>query len=279
MTKQQISSFVRLADAEVEISYSAAHEALVNFLFCDHITHPGQVCDNKLQLYLDYSEGLHRLFDNTNSLYQGKCWFELASTLMSKVIHYCINDSSHYLSIHAAAFDIEGRGVLFPGKSGSGKSSLAAWLTLQGYHYFTDELVMLSKNGEMHPLTRPISINKSSWPLLSPHATRIQNGVVAGQRGFMVAHRNLNSQWEKRDVTLNTIVFPQYQPTERAVFEPISQGQAFFRLLENYIKARDFHEFSISELASLVRGVETFRLCYSKLEELDEILEPFFVHA
>ena len=66
--------------------------------------------------------------------------------------------------IHAAVVGWCGRAIIIPGRSFSGKSTLAVELLRRGALYFSDEYAVLDFAGRVHPYARPISIRNERNP-------------------------------------------------------------------------------------------------------------------
>ena len=60
--------------------------------------------------------------------------------------------------IHAGVVSVGGRGLLIPGKSFSGKTTLVAALIGQGPSYYSDEFAVLDAAGLAHPYPRRLSL-------------------------------------------------------------------------------------------------------------------------
>ncbi|KXK06926.1 MAG: HPr kinase/phosphorylase [Acidobacteria bacterium OLB17] len=60
--------------------------------------------------------------------------------------------------VHAGVVGINGRALLIPGNSFSGKSTLVLELVKRGATYFSDEFAILDERGFVHPYARPINM-------------------------------------------------------------------------------------------------------------------------
>lgn len=60
--------------------------------------------------------------------------------------------------VHSGAVGINGKALLIPGNSFSGKSTLVLELVKLGAEYFSDEFAILDKHGRVHPYARPINM-------------------------------------------------------------------------------------------------------------------------
>jgi hypothetical protein len=60
--------------------------------------------------------------------------------------------------LHAGVVGLNGKAIIFPAKSFSGKSTLAAELVKNGAEYYSDEYAVLEKNGFVSPFPRHLSL-------------------------------------------------------------------------------------------------------------------------
>jgi hypothetical protein len=62
---------------------------------------------------------------------------------MDAVVRGLVRDLATAVALHAGAITYNGRAALIAGPTGSGKSSLVAWLIGNGFHYLSDEIALL----------------------------------------------------------------------------------------------------------------------------------------
>src|SRR5205085_12389371 len=60
--------------------------------------------------------------------------------------------------VHAGVVGWNGRAIILPGKSMSGKSTLVAALVRAGATYYSDEYAVFDAQGRIHPYARPLSL-------------------------------------------------------------------------------------------------------------------------
>lgn len=90
--------------------------------------------------------------------------------------------------LHAAAVVVAERLFVFPGRSGHGKSTLAAALVAAGGTYFSDEYAPVDPTGRVWPYRKPASLRPASAALLpavqpaGPDPEPRQCDVVIGAR-------------------------------------------------------------------------------------------------
>jgi len=76
------------------------------------------------------------------------------SYLRVRVGEYCPNR----VFVHSGVVGINGKALLIPGNSFSGKSTLVLELVKLGAEYFSDEFAILDEQGNVHPYARPINM-------------------------------------------------------------------------------------------------------------------------
>ena len=187
---------------------------------------------------------------------------------MNEVIFHCIKNNSQHHAIHAGAVYKGDKCFILPGKSGKGKSSVTAWLTSNGYKYLTDELVFLSGDAKVTPLTRPINIKvkASLFPWLNKKLSFDQ--IIEDKKGSMIPHRLLNPDFSPQEPQVTHIIFPEYQEGAALDFKEVTSAKSSFYLLQSHVNARNLPGHGISELANIVRKSSSYKLIYSSFEDL-----------
>ena len=66
------------------------------------------------------------------------------------------------LFVHAGVVEWNGSAILIPGRTFSGKSTLALAFVRAGARYYSDEYAIVDKNGSIAPFSRPLSIGTRS---------------------------------------------------------------------------------------------------------------------
>ena len=79
-------------------------------------------------------------------------------TLQRRVGGYVAAAASDRTSIHAGAVVHDGRAILVPGYSLSGKTTLVTELVRLGATFFSDEYAVLDESGLVHPFPQPMSV-------------------------------------------------------------------------------------------------------------------------
>jgi len=78
--------------------------------------------------------------------------------LLSSLELWVAEHARDRIFVHAGCAVHDGRAIVAPGRTMSGKSSLTAALVRAGAAYFSDEFAVLDRRGRVHPYPRPLSI-------------------------------------------------------------------------------------------------------------------------
>jgi len=182
-----------------------------------------------------------------------------------------LNGASHsHLIFHAAALALQERGVLLLGRSGTGKSTLAAALISAGFHYLSDEVIAwpAADDGPVSGFCRSITLKRGSsfvWDRWQGEATvagllRFKDG------GAWIAPTALAPAAVRASVAPSLLLFMRYAPAQPLRDEPLSSADALFRLLERLVNARNFSDGGMQAAARLARRAPAFSLTYSDSE-------------
>jgi len=259
----------------IEIGYNNPDaKFLIDFLLCDLQREPSKAASVRYDVLVVGKPPKVSLWQGDKQLYFGDSKHTLAYILINEMIYRFIVDHKADLAIHAAALSSNNAGILIPGKSGSGKSTLAAWLTSKGFNYLTDELIFLSNNGVIKPLTRPISLHSDAVSALDALVGPDKEQILAGQRGIMVPHRVLNTNHVPCMPVLSRILFPEYQHGFGVELKKISSAKSCFKLIECHANARNMPDHGFGQLAALTRKTESYQLTYGGFDGLLDTLRP-----
>jgi hypothetical protein len=136
--------------------------------------------------------------------------------------------------VHAAAAEYAGAGIVIPGRSYAGKSTLVAALVRAGARYYSDEFAVLDANGLLHPFAKALSLRLTGTPSHSVEAL----GGTAGSE----------------PVPVRAVVSTTYRPG--AVWEPreLSSGRGALALVAHTLGAPDKLPTPLPVLSQAVAG-------------------------
>ena len=194
-------------------------------------------------------------------------------------LNWCIaGHAHHYLMLHAAVLERNGRAVILPGDPGAGKSTLTAALSLSGFRLLSDELALIDRDdGHLVPLARPVSLKNRSIEIVRDFSTKAVVGDAARDtHKGTVAHLKPTADSVARmheKALPGAIVFPRWKANAEACLRPRPKADTFmhaanhafnysvlgrlgYDLNANLVEACACHDFEYGDLADAVRVFE-----------------------
>jgi len=123
--------------------------------------------------------------------------------------------------IHAGVVAHQGRAILLPGRSHSGKSRLVDALVRAGCTYYSDEFAVLDARGRVHAYPAPLTLRGEEGA--PPRRLRAPG---TGGRGA------------RRALPVGLVMLSRYRPEARWRPRRISPGRGLLALLDNTVPAR-----------------------------------------
>ncbi len=199
-----------------------------------------------------------------------------AVILLDMVIHELAKDCKKGLLFHGSALSYNGRGILIPGQSGSGKTILAAWLDNQDYNYLTDEMALvqpeiLSLNGFHKPLhikDRSIPVIKSLISKQDINHPTPPAGSMFVNKGMLLCSNHVNDSVKDDECKIKIVIFPEYKAGAAFQMVRLSKANAGLLLIKNLINARNLKSHGFDQIADLSRNVTAYSLTYSDFEPI-----------
>lgn len=174
------------------------------------------------------------------------------------------------LVFHAAALSYQEEAVILSGSSGSGKSSLAAWLAAEGLGYLTDEVIARPLGEQViHGLNRAIVLKPGSafiwkrWLADAPPEAMMR----FSDDSAWIEPAFLSAAGVKPAATPRLLVFPRYAPDAGFEEKRLTTADALFRLLQNLVNARNFPDYGFAETSRLARQVTAYEITFSEIEQ------------
>ena len=139
--------------------------------------------------------------------------------------------------VHAGAVSWRGQGLVIPGHTMSGKSTLVAALVKAGARYYSDEYAVLDSRGYLHPYARPLALRATSGIRQTRHAVV----TLGGREG-------------KRPLRIALGLATSYKAG--AVWCPrrLTEGEGALRLLAHTVAARSDSERALTAVSRAAAG-------------------------
>jgi hypothetical protein len=140
-----------------------------------------------------------------------------------------------WVFVHAGVVACDGRALLIPGESFSGKTTLVAALVKAGATYYSDEYAVLDEAGRVHRYPRPLSIRKG-YTGTTRERRAVDLGIVSGD--------------ERAE--LRAIAVTRYRPGLEWKPKRVSRGRGVVALLANTVPAQERPEQALRTLRRAV---------------------------
>jgi hypothetical protein len=157
--------------------------------------------------------------------------------------------------VHAGAVGVNGRAVLLPGRSFSGKTSLVAAFVRAGATYLSDEYAVLDESGLVHPYPIPLSVRD---------ANNERSPIAADQFGGATTDTPLK---------VGAIVVTSFNPGGRWNPVELTPARAALALLHNTLAAL---ERSAEALPVLRRATQGALLLEGERGEAELVVDDVF---
>lgn len=144
--------------------------------------------------------------------------------------------------VHAAAVAWRGRVIVIPGRSHSGKTTLAAALVRAGATYLSDEYAVLGEDGLVHPFPRRLRLRNED-----------------GQAGGTTSAEELGGTTETRPGPVGLVVWTRYRPGALWCPHPMPAGQTALAVLDNTPTARIHPAYALRVTARALVGAQGLR--------------------
>ncbi|MFT2090425.1 HprK-related kinase A [Paraglaciecola sp. 2405UD69-4] len=187
------------------------------------------------------------------------------------------NEVQHVI-IHSAVLAKGNKAILFPAPPGSGKSTLTAYLSHNGWRLLSDEMALIIPNSKtVVPFVRPICLKNQSIDLaksLFPDG-KFSNIAKDTHKGDVIHLSPPELSWESHttNAELVAVVFPNFRAEQDLQIYQLDKTQAFMQLVENAFNYSILRETAFSTLTNLIDNVQTFEIFHSDLSQVAEFLD------
>jgi len=178
--------------------------------------------------------------------------------------------------LHGAALDNHEIGYLFLGESNSGKSSIALSLVHQGWHYASDDSLLLMYNGnnaEVLSFRKNFYIDPevaSKYPELDSHFS--SENDTDGCKRFLDLDQMYPNQFQA-SIVPKILIFSKITPDKKSALQPLTKGRALSNLLKQSISIF-FNRQVVDEHLNVLKRLVLQTDCYQLLAGRDLYNEP-----
>lgn len=149
---------------------------------------------------------------------------------------YIASHAPDRIFVHAGVVGHQGRAIVIPGTSFSGKTTLVAALVRAGATYYSDEYAPLDDDGWVHPYPKPLSLRD---------ADQVQHDRDVSSLGGIAGVEPLR---------IGAVVVTAYAPGATWRAQRLSQGEGVLALLSNTVVAQTRPEQAMRALSRCLDG-------------------------
>lgn len=187
-----------------------------------------------------------------------------------------------YLVLHGSCIEMNGKGVLFTGISGVGKSTLAAAFHKKGYKIFTDDVCAVEISPTGIPMVIPAFPKLKLW---KDAAERLGEDIstLSPLRSKLQKYRvNVEAQFQETSLQLSRIYVLKPENKERISVKKITDFDKIEALIMNtyrfrFVKAQGGKALHMKQCAAVAGKADIYSIIRPSkkfmLEELVSILE------
>jgi len=186
---------------------------------------------------------------------------QFARDLMIHVANYCPDR----VFVHAGVVGWKGRGLILPGLSLAGKTTLTAALVRAGATYYSDEYAVVDRDGWVHPYDRDLQMREPGK--FEQHSTTIES---------------LHGHAATTPLCIAQVVFARYVPGSPWNPQPVTPGMAVLEMLRHTIPVQRVPRIVMSTLTAMLEGAtawsserdEAEPVAQSLLQSLESTIAP-----
>lgn len=177
---------------------------------------------------------------------------------------------------HAAAVSRGEHSVLLPGVSGTGKSTLAAYLAGHGFAYLGDDTIAMTRaDWSLRPLPTCLSLKSGSWPVLTALYPELPQMPVVRCHGRDVRYVE-PGQARHAGSAPSVILFPSYAKYGETQLRALAALQTMTRLIEtNTDLHRPATVAALAEFLQFVERTPAYELVYRDLPSAKAAIEEW----
>lgn len=180
---------------------------------------------------------MHILYADSERIARDTELDQVLAALETDLHRYVAEASPDRTFLHAGVVGWQGRAILLPGRSLSGKTTLVRELLRLGATYYSDEFAVVDDSGTVHPFARPLGIREDS--------TYEQTNYPAEKLGATSGVKPL---------PLGAVVISKYRAGARWNPAPLSHGQGALELIANSIAVRNEPRQTLRRIHKLMRS-------------------------
>lgn len=195
----------------------------------------------------------------------------LAPLVKAALWQSAVNGHDFLFYIHAGVVGTGETCVLLPAAAGSGKSSLTAALTRDGFRYFSDEVALINRTTFLvPPMPLATCFKSTGWELMARYYPKLLELPVHRREDDKLVRYIPPPAGAAQQIPapVSHIIFPRYDAVSGPEFNRISRSEALGRLMAECMALREpLNQSNACRLVEWVSGIDCYTLTFSSLDE------------
>src|SRR5580698_896664 len=195
------------------------------------------------------------------------------AVLLQEMTVHCDPGRTTNAILHAGACGTASGCVILAGATYAGKSTLCAALMAGGFYCYSDDSVVLDPQFKVFGMPFPLTLRKSSWPVLDSHFPFFTDRAPIHWRlgcsvRFLPSNLPANSS---PAVTPGALLFVDYRPDASTTLQRLKPFEALMALRQcGFWVAHD--RASIARFLAWIERLEVFKLTYSLIDDASRVV-------
>lgn len=212
---------------------------------------------------------------NNRPLVETHSYPYLLALLEHQICMEVVRRERKHLLVHAGAAGRGGRGCLFPGEAGSGKTTLIASLVTRGFACLSDDKAAVCLDTlDLVPFAWPLRIKESAGSPPVPLDGRLRQGWYGPDPGaYPVRYLIPEDEWiGKKPLPVSLLIFPSYRPGAKTRLARMPGAQAAMGLARHSFNFLSLGRRGFDTATELAQRTQAYRLVYSDIKKaLEEV--------
>jgi hypothetical protein len=189
-------------------------------------------------------------------------------SLLWQVHKEAVGSATRVLALHAGAVSWRGAGVVLPGTTGSGKTTLVTGLIRAGFSYLSDEAALIDPQTRwLQPFPKSLTLRPESLRLLPELTERLSPELAWNTRlRYDLPVEAVRSNAVGGPCNVRYVITPRFVRGSKSRLAPISRAETLVYLSENAFNLHLFARRGLAALADVVRRAECFQMQVGDLE-------------
>ncbi len=149
-----------------------------------------------------------------------------------------------FIFLHAGAVGYQGKAIIIPARSFSGKTTLVAELAKRGMEYYSDEYAVIDPNGFVHPFAKKLSMR----------------GIISDYEQVDIAVEEMGGTKGQRPIKVGLILVSKFKKNSKFKPKLISSGEGIIESIANSVSIRQNPKLVLDVLSQITSSAKILKM-------------------